>query len=176
MIILIWRHSLFFLSFIVLGGCQTPDMDLWNQVQPGMDKGEVLEIMGSPRTTERKKMQDRWIYWLYDKDNLNVRQVHFDQGKAVYVGAEPSVPEEQSAAYIDKKNAELETALIEEENQRRRLLKEDYEAWLNSGGREELAAKRASPPTNPTANTVDKGSTKNQSPTTVDSADSESAQ
>lgn len=77
----------------------------FNSLSPGMEKDDVLDIMGSPKTTLRREGKDRWLYVFYDDKIRFEKEVQFYEGKAVYVGEiwQPSV--DQAAASVDAKNA-----------------------------------------------------------------------
>lgn len=86
-------------------------MSRLDRIQNGMDKAQVLDITGfSPRYSDRKAGQDRWVFEVFtDRDESNVAQkeVRFQDGKVVYVGAiqKPSVTaEEQDRLNATAKN------------------------------------------------------------------------
>ncbi len=130
-----------------LGACQTSELTLWHQVQPGMDKGEVLEIMGSPTATHRFHGKDRWLYRFYEKEKSFKKEVHFSEGIAVHVGEELPVALENSAAYIDAKNEADNSRLREEVVSERKQFLEDYAAWEAAGGRPETLKRQGDPST-----------------------------
>ena len=100
-------------SFFVLGvtGCQSdPAMD-FKHLKPGMEKNDVLEVMGSPQRTQRWHGMDRWTYIYYEqKQNREEKEVHFDQGKAVYIGEKysPPVTAKEQDDIFDEQNQQLE--------------------------------------------------------------------
>ncbi len=53
-----------------------------------MPKWEVLEAAGNPTRTQRWQGRDRWIYVMWDApgEKRRIREVHFEDGLAVYVG------------------------------------------------------------------------------------------
>ena len=91
-----------------------------------MDKSTVIETAGGPNISERWHGKDRWIYLYRDGsyENHDIREVHFEEGRAVYVGGRfvPKV----SAAEQDKLNEESNTAELrrwrEEADRRHQLL------------------------------------------------------
>lgn len=69
-----------------------------------MEKGDVLDIMGDPQRKARVKGADRWTYVFYDEKTRTEKEVHFVDGKAVYVG--DYVPPKVSAEERDRQNEE----------------------------------------------------------------------
>ena len=95
------------IGFILsLTACQTSQLKQYQQLHLGMEKHDVLEIMGSPYKTSRASDQDRWTYIFYDNQIRNEKEVHFFEGTAVYIGekAKPLISAEEQ----DRINAELE--------------------------------------------------------------------
>ncbi len=124
------------LSLLLVGwvflGCQTNQLKQYEQVKVGMDKGQVLELMGSPQKTSRLKGQDRWTYVFYEKGSEYQKEMLFDAGKSTYVGDIQAV--QVSADEQDKKNEESNLAIfahqqkIREEN--RQVNFGDYESQV----------------------------------------------
>ncbi|WP_413289722.1 outer membrane protein assembly factor BamE [Bdellovibrio sp. HCB337] len=99
-------------SFLLLG-CQTNMLKAYQKVTPGMEKDDVLEVMGSPQRTQRFHGKDRWTYVFYEDRVRYEKEVQFFEGNAIYVG-EPWQPE-VTAAQVDAKN-EAENKAIEDDN------------------------------------------------------------
>ena len=97
-----------------LAGCQTNMIKAFDEIKPGMDKAQVLEIIGGPRAVTRFHGKDRWFISFYNKGTLYEREIHFTEGLATYVGAPYEPPPEQSAAYVDKKNQESNEQIFKE--------------------------------------------------------------
>ncbi|MCB0415792.1 MAG: outer membrane protein assembly factor BamE [Bdellovibrionales bacterium] len=61
--------NLAFITFLVLlniiAGCQTPLYKVIDKVEPGMDKSQVLETLGSPKYTKQTQNYDHWKYEFY---------------------------------------------------------------------------------------------------------------
>lgn len=75
--------------------CQTTDREKFDSsIKVGMDKSTVVETVGGPTVSRRWKGKDRWIYRFRQgaPENHETREVHFENGRAVYVGKE-FVPE-----------------------------------------------------------------------------------
>ena len=133
------RLSIIAILFIGLisAGCQTSMIKQFNQVESGMDKDDVLEIMGSPTRSERFHGKDRWTYVFYDQQIRHEKEVQFFQGNAIYVGDIWQPPTEQSAVAIDQKHAENEKLIAEQEAKENAVLKaarqeyEQYQAQTN---------------------------------------------
>ncbi len=76
-----------------LSACQTARVKEFEQVHSGMSKSEVLSAVGGPVRTQRWRGRDRWEYRMGDV----VREVHFEDGKATYVGSaiKPAISAEE---------------------------------------------------------------------------------
>lgn len=99
--------------------CQSSPVKTFDEeVKVGMDKNHVLHIMGTPNTSGRFHGKDRWIYVMYDGDVRFRKEVHFEDGHAVYVGNEYQPSKEKSASVVDDDNMAQEKILQEEEKQR----------------------------------------------------------
>lgn len=136
------RHSLGIIlaSAFLLTGCQSSMIKQFNQVKSGMDKDDVLEIMGSPNRSERFHGKDRWSYNFYDQKIQHNKEVHFFEGNAVYVGDTWEPPQEESAVAVDKKN-ELSGKQVEEqlakENEVLRAAQREYSQYETQQKRNE---------------------------------------
>lgn len=128
------KRALFSITLIFMlfatSACQTNDLKEFEKLKLGMDKDEVLGIMGSPRRSERRLGQDRWTYVFYNQGQLHQKSVLFDENKASYVGdpIQPAV----SAAEQDQKN-EVENAALESKWAEQRIEhRKQSEEYLNS--------------------------------------------
>lgn len=97
---------------LLLLGCQTNMLKAYQKITPGMEKDDVLEVMGSPQRTQRFHGKDRWTYIFYEDRTRYEKEIQFFEGNAVYVG-EPWQPE-ISAAQVDAKNEASNKALEED--------------------------------------------------------------
>lgn len=102
---------------LVLSACQGSMIRSFEKVHPGMDKHQVLETVGTPTSTTRLHGKDRWLYRFYDDGIRFDKEIHFLDGIVVQSG-EYNPPAEQTAATVDKKNEERETAIQAEEKAR----------------------------------------------------------
>jgi outer membrane protein assembly factor BamE len=100
----------------LLMGCQTNMLKEYQKISPGMEKDDVLEVMGSPQRTQRFHGKDRWTYIFYDSRIRYEKEIQFFEGNAVYVGDiwQPEI----SAAQVDAKN-EASNKSIEEDTLKR---------------------------------------------------------
>lgn len=120
------------IAFTVLVGslgltaCQTNMYKEYQKIHPGMEKDDVLEVMGNPQRTQRFHGKDRWTYVFYDNKLRHEKEVQFFEGNAVYVG-DPWQPE-VSAAQADAKN-EASNKALEEESLRK--FEENPKAYSN---------------------------------------------
>lgn len=65
-------------------GCTTLQ-DSLKQVRAGMDKGEVLQILGNPKFTFRENSQDHWAYFYEQGGQEWRRDVVFENGRVIRV-------------------------------------------------------------------------------------------
>ena len=91
--------------------CQTSMLKQFQALKPGMEKDDVLDIMGSPSQTQRFHGKDRWTYIFYDQSIRFEKEVQFFEGNAIYIGDTWQPPVEQSAFVADKKNEEKNLAI-----------------------------------------------------------------
>ena len=108
----------FILMALLLSACQTSLVKQFSDVKTGMEKDDVLSLMGSPNRTQRFHGKDRWTYIFYEDRIRHEKEVQFLDGNAVYVG-EPWQPiPEKSAAVVDaqteERNKKLDTQLLKE--------------------------------------------------------------
>jgi hypothetical protein len=91
------------LSALMLSGCQSYGPRNFENLHVGMEKSAVVETAGSPTITRRWEGKDRWIYEYRDRtDKVVVKEIHFENGKSVYVGPPP--PPTITASEQDKIN------------------------------------------------------------------------
>ena len=122
--------------FVVLVGmfcsaCQTSMVKQWESIKPGMEKNDVLALMGSPNQTQRFHGKDRWFYNFYDSQIRFQKEVQFFEGNAVYIGEVWQPAADQSAAIQDSQNLEKEKQLeikISKDVETHRTNYEAYEA------------------------------------------------
>lgn len=125
------KWFLFFLLVLSLSACQTNMLSQFNKVQNGMDKHDVLEIMGSPTTKTRLHGKDRYIYNFYADKKRYEKEIHLLDGTVVYVGEPWKVEAEKTAEVVDKKNEELNVKLDEEDKVRKEKSKSSYTQFEN---------------------------------------------
>ncbi|KYG60618.1 hypothetical protein AZI85_11465 [Bdellovibrio bacteriovorus] len=111
--------------------CQTSMLKQFGEVKPGMEKDDVLDLMGSPSRTQRYHGKDRWTYVFYDDRIRFEKEVQFFNGNAIYVGdiSQPEVTKTAMAvdAINDQKNKEIDEQIAKEVEQHRKEYS-DYEA------------------------------------------------
>lgn len=110
--------------------CQTSMLKQFSKIQPGMEKDDVLDLMGSPTRTLRSQGKDRWTYVFYDDRIRFEKEVQFFEGNAIYVGEVWQPPTERSAVAMDtrnqQKNQEIDEAIAREVEGHRRAY-DEYE-------------------------------------------------
>ena len=118
------------LSLYLLSGCQSSAIRTFEKIHPGMDKHQVLEVMGDPNGTSRLHGKDRWIYNFYDDGIRFQKEVHFLDGFVIYNGDTYSPPAGHSAKEVDDKvvaeEVQIEKKAAEAKKERAEAL-ENYE-------------------------------------------------
>jgi len=109
---------------LVLTACQTSMLKQFAEVKPGMEKDDVLNLMGSPTRTQRFHGKDRWTYVFYDDRIRFEKEVQFFDGSAVYVGDvwQPEASKNAVAmdSFNDKKNREIDEQIAQEVEKHRK--------------------------------------------------------
>lgn len=109
--------------------CQTSMLNQFSEVKPGMEKDDVLDLMGTPTRTQRFHGKDRWTYIFYDKRIRFEKEVQFFDGNAIYVGDiwQPDVAKTAVAmdTFNDGKNKEIDEQIARDVEKHRR----NYEAY-----------------------------------------------
>lgn len=107
---MVTTHKLIVLMLLgaSLSGCQTPRYKQFGGVKQGMEKDLVLDEAGGPNVSRRSHGQDRWIYNYATPEGPLTREVHFEEGRAVYVGQKvvPAVSGEEQDRINDQVNTE----------------------------------------------------------------------
>lgn len=104
--------SLLFLST----GCATPVHERLEKLHTGMDKGQVLDLVGNPKRTIRKDSSDVWTFVYYQGDRRFERDVRFTNGHVSHVGAPLAVSREADA---DAVTSDYENLVNEAESNRK---------------------------------------------------------
>lgn len=103
---------------LLTSACQTNMLKQFSAVKPGMEKDDVLDIMGSPSRTQRFHGKDRWTYVFYSDRIRFEKEIHFFENNAIYVGEIWQPEEAQSAFAIDKahdsKNVEIDAQIAKD--------------------------------------------------------------
>lgn len=84
--------------------CQTSMLKQFESIKPGMEKDDVLNIMGSPNQTQRVSGKDRWYYTFYDKRMRFQKEIQFVDGSAIYIGELSQPAADQTAVAVDTRN------------------------------------------------------------------------
>ncbi len=79
-----WRAFLTMGIFCTLAGCASFP-ETMDRIKAGMDKGEVLEILGNPKRTFRENGLDYWTYLYFENNQEWRRDVVFEGGKVIRV-------------------------------------------------------------------------------------------
>jgi len=125
------RYFYIFVIFALgLTACQTNQLKQFEKLKVGMDKGEVLDVMGSPQRTLRWKGMDRWSYDFWQDDKLYNKEVHFNESISQYVGE--AYKPEISAEQQDAANATANKELAEQELARWQEQRKNYNDYEDS--------------------------------------------
>ena len=79
-----WNRLWTLCAILVVVGCSSISTNL-KQVRAGMDKSEVLQIVGNPKFTFRENSQDHWAYFYSSGSQEWRRDVVFENGKVIRV-------------------------------------------------------------------------------------------
>jgi outer membrane protein assembly factor BamE (lipoprotein component of BamABCDE complex) len=103
-------------ALAILQGCQTKRYKEFSRLKEGMEKDEVIEEAGGPNVSRRWHGKDRWIYTYRTPEGRQTREVHFEDGRAVYVGDKvvPLVSPEDQDRINDQSNVAEENRLTAE--------------------------------------------------------------
>jgi outer membrane protein assembly factor BamE len=104
-------------SFLFSACSSLTKLEQFNTLKPGMEKHDVLEVMGGPDRRQRIHGSDRWTYLIYDQNIRNEKVVEFNEGIATHVG--DRVPPAVSAGEQDSLN-EAANKVLEKDFQKRR--------------------------------------------------------
>lgn len=81
--------SAFLLLTIV--SCSTPKHQALRKIEVGMDKAEVLDLVGNPSRISRQHGQDRWAYEVSDRSSSETTYIYFADGRVTYIGNSPEL-------------------------------------------------------------------------------------
>lgn len=94
-------------TVLTLVSCTTPQHSFDSDLQIGMDKADVIELMGGPQFTKRRNSEDVWQYHFFNGEQKTIKELHFKNNKVSYKG-EPTGPRPgESAKAIDTRNSRL---------------------------------------------------------------------
>lgn len=63
----------------LLIGCASSPIRTFAKIEIGMERADVLELVGNPLRTERFDGKEKWVYRFYEDDKAIFKQVTFDQ-------------------------------------------------------------------------------------------------
>lgn len=101
------KYIITFSMLFLLNSCTTAQHSFDN-VNVGMDKSEVIELMGGgPQLTKRRNSEDVWQYHFYDGDQKSIKELHFKNNKVSYKGDPVGPRPGESAKAIDARNSRM---------------------------------------------------------------------
>lgn len=86
MIISIKKIAVNLIAILTLLGCTTPPLKKFPGVKVGMDKTDVLELVGSPTSKEREDGTDIWHYRFWDEDKWVDKVIIIKLDRVTYSG------------------------------------------------------------------------------------------
>lgn len=109
----VWNFALLCFFVVFTAACQSMPSKQFTKLKTGMDKDDVLQIMGSPDRTQRWQGMDRWTYKVWESDTSELKEVHFSEGIAVYVGefVKPEISADEQDKINEESNQKLEEQL-----------------------------------------------------------------
>ncbi len=109
-----------FLTLLVGGLCLScathPTVSDFDQIKNSMEKADVIEVLGPPHTSQRRRGVDVWTYRFWREGQAERREIHFVEGAVIYAGPPraPQVPEASEtkveAPALDDKDSEKSTS------------------------------------------------------------------
>lgn len=85
------------LGVFFLAACATPLEKSLSELSLGMEKSEVLEKAGSPRTSQRNKSKDIWTYSFFRGDKEFRQKLIFENGRVIELLPVRPYPDPQEA-------------------------------------------------------------------------------
>lgn len=79
-----WKMAWTLAATLAIASCTSIQQDL-QQVRAGMEKGQVLQIVGNPKFTFRENSQDHWAYFYESGGQEWRRDIVFENGKVIRV-------------------------------------------------------------------------------------------
>src|SRR4051812_19130610 len=76
-------------------GCRTPMSLNLKKIELGMEKDQIIELLGPPQVSQRLHGQDVWTYIFYDKENKQGRELVFENGRLSRLGEAKFEPTNQ---------------------------------------------------------------------------------
>jgi outer membrane protein assembly factor BamE (lipoprotein component of BamABCDE complex) len=125
-------------SVFFLVGCHTPTLRKFDRIHTGLEKVDVIDLVGSPKRVDRRAGQDRWTYRFYEKGQTIEREVRFFGPKVVYSGVviPPYVSASEQDQINERQNLAIESQMNAEKAQRAKLPKfTDFEEYIKGRNR-----------------------------------------
>lgn len=80
--------ALIVVSMLFISACASTKTRPYQKVKLGMDKSQVLEIIGNPSRSDHVRGADRWSYDDFSEGDRDVVSVYFSEGKVSFVGSD----------------------------------------------------------------------------------------
>lgn len=76
-------------AFMLLNtGCASSLKKTLDELEPGLDKSQVIDQVGSPNRSFRRDNQDVWLYRVHDDEQTYLHELTFEESRLVYSGPE----------------------------------------------------------------------------------------
>lgn len=83
---------------LLINGCGTLPSQPIEKIKVGMDRSDVLDIVGSPNHVDRQRQPHIWKYNIVKGSQMEVKEIHFLGHNVSYVGdpkAREPIPQEK---------------------------------------------------------------------------------
>lgn len=92
------------LLFLVLG-CSTATKPVQERVSKGMDKDQVLDILGNPSRSKRVSGADKWSYDQHINGKKTTVHVYFENATVTYVGSDEDFEKSLKESVLQKNDS-----------------------------------------------------------------------
>lgn len=103
-------NLLILLLGMFLVSCASALYKEFEQLKVGMDKSQVVEVVGSPSRTDYRMNKHIWTYRFFDNGQPFTKELHFDKDKLVYIGDPIPVKRPKYSTAADEAEIQRDTA------------------------------------------------------------------
>lgn len=106
-----------FILILIIQGCAHKPFKNFQKVKIGMDKGDVIHLLGGPHRAIRFDGKDIWFYQFYQKGSWIKKEIAFNNGFVHYFGPRKTKRKRSSGGLSGGQNVRV----WPRENSRKRL-------------------------------------------------------